>query len=65
MGRPRTYHRPHQLRWRKYVTRRVLIVSAVTILSYALSYFLHIYYAEKGGEMCLGMILGHWLLEVE
>lgn len=65
-----TFHRPHHLRisipsWRKYTTRRVLIVTLVAACGYTLDYLIHLHFAGKGGELLIGAVLGHCLLEVE
>lgn len=62
-----THHRPRHIHidWRKYVTRRVLVVTAISIIGYILDYIAHMHFAGKGGELLVGAVLGHCLLEVE
>ena len=60
-----THHRPSRIRWRKYVTRRIVVVTALSFIGYAFAHYLHLYFAAKGGEMCLGAVVGHLLVEVD
>lgn len=65
-----TFHRPHRIHvrfpdWRKYTTRRVLIVASIAVLCYGIDYLFHMHSAGKCGELGIGAVLGHCLLEVE
>lgn len=60
-----TIHRPRHINWRAYTTRRVLIVTILSIVGYSLDYLIHLHMAGKGGELLIGAVLGHCLLEVE
>lgn len=62
-----TTHRPGNvhINWRAYTTRRVLLVTGLSVFGYMLEHFAHWYMAGKGGELLIGAVLGHCLLEVE
>jgi len=63
-----TFHRPHKVRipdWRKYTTRRVVTVTLVAVVGYTLDFLFHLHTAGKVGELTIGAVLGHCLLEVE
>lgn len=60
-----TIHRPRTINWRPYLTRRVLIVAGFSMLGYGIEHIAHVYWAGKGGELLIGAVLGHCLLEVE
>jgi hypothetical protein len=63
-----TFHRPKRVHvpdWRKFVTRRILVVTAFAVAGYVLDFTLHLHTAGKAGEMCIGAVLGHCILEVE
>lgn len=62
-----THHRPRKfhVNWRAYTTRRVLTITLLSIIGYTLDFILHMHAAGKGGELLIGAVLGHCLLEVE
>lgn len=61
-----THHRPrvHRVGWRKYTTRRVVITTIIGLVAYGLNIWMHWVLANKTGEVLIGGVICHCLLEV-
>jgi len=64
-------HRKHPLltngrriHWRKFITRKVVVLALFGAAGYAAEHYLHLWFAGKGGEVMFGTILEHILFEV-
>lgn len=52
------------IHWRKYLTRKVVILTIFGALGYMAEHYLHLWFAGKGGEIALGTVIEHVLFEV-
>lgn len=53
-----------RIHWKKYLTRKVIILTLFVAAGYAAEHYLHIWFAGKGAELAFGTILEHTLFEV-
>jgi hypothetical protein len=53
-----------RIHWRKYLTRKVFILSGFVIAGLSAEHYLHLWFCGKGAELALGTILEHTLFEV-
>ena len=53
-----------RIHWRKYITRKVIILGVFGIVGYYIEHAFHVWYAGKGGEIAIGTVIEHILFEV-
>ncbi len=53
-----------RIHWRKYLSRKIIILAICGVAGYAVEHYLHIWFAGKGGEVAIGAVLDHLFLEV-
>jgi hypothetical protein len=50
--------------WRKFITRKVIVLAIFGAIGYAAEHYLHLWFAGKGGEIAFGTIIEHTFFEV-
>jgi hypothetical protein len=53
-----------KIHWRKYLTRKVIILAVFAVAGYAAEHYLRLWFAGKGAELALGTVLEHTFFEV-
>lgn len=58
-----TFHKP-KIHWKKYITRKVIILSLFVLGGTALAHYLHLWFLDKGAELALGTLMEHLFFDV-
>lgn len=53
-----------RVHWRKYLSRKIVILTIFGMAGYALEHYCHIWFAGKGGEIAFGTVIEHLFLEM-
>ena len=53
-----------RIHWRKFISRKVIVLAVFGAAGYAAEHYLHIWFAGKGGEIMFGTIIEHILFGV-
>ncbi len=53
-----------RIHWRKYLTRKVIILTAFGLVGVYTEHVLHLWFLGKGGELAIGTVIEHLLFEI-
>jgi hypothetical protein len=53
-----------RIHWRKFFTRKVIIIGSFAVIGFVLEHYTHLYFAGRGGEIAFGAVVEHFLFGI-